>query len=295
MNQVVLALGFGLVTSSIVALGAVGFTLQFSVSHIFNVAYGAVMTAAAYVAYFVNVTLGVNIWIGLAAGAVGGALISVVIQRYIYAPFSRRGSSVFALIMVSLALSIIIQNALQAVAGPEPLSYNVPRQHAIHVGDIIWTANEVVIMAIAVASMLVLHGVLHFSRLGKAMRAVADDADLTRNCGIDSRKVSTIAWALSGALCGIAGVALALDTVSFANDIGINFLIIVIAAAVIGGVGEPYGAVVGALIVGLATELAALVTPDLKDVVAFALLALMLLVRPNGLRAGGALRTEAAA
>lgn len=292
MNQVILALGFGLVTSAIVAIGAVGFTLQFGVSHIFNVAYGAVMTAAAYMAYFAHSTLGLNLWLAIFAGAAGAALLSVVMQRGLYAPFLRRGSNVFAVIMVSLGVGIAIQGCLQAIAGPNPLSYGLGQQQTIRLGDLIWTRNEVVIMAIAVASMLALHGVLRFTRIGKAMRAVADDPGLARACGMDSRRITTIAWAVSGGLCGIAGGVLALESVTFGTDVGVNSLFLIIAAAVVGGVGEPYGAMLGALVVGLSSQLAAIVDPALSDVVPLLLLVIVLLARPDGLRSGGAIRQE---
>lgn len=294
MSQVIAALGFGLVSSAIVSIGAVGFTLQFAVSNIFNVAYGAVMSLSAFIAYFANSTLGVNIWVALVASAAGGALVSVCIERGVYAPFIRRGSSVFTVIMVSFGLALVIQSILQAISGPVPLTFSLGQQASVRLGAITWTLDEVVIMAVALLSMFVLHAVLRFTRLGKAMRAVADEPDLGRFCGIDAGRVTTISWALSGALCGMAGGVLALETVTFGNDLGPNYLFVIIAAAVVGGVGQPYGAMLGALIVGLSSQLAGIVAPVLVEAVPLALLISVLLVRPNGLRSGGALRKEAA-
>ena len=118
------------------------------------------------------------------------------------------------------------------------------------------------------------------------MRATSDDAELARSCRHPDDRVVSAAWLLSGLLAGLAGVALAMDLGTFDSNTGGSFLLIIVAAAVFGSVGEPYGAVVGALVIGIASELAAIVSPDLKDVVAFALLVLVLLVRPDGLRAG---------
>src|SRR5256714_10927583 len=99
MNQVTLALGFGLVTAAILALSAVGFTLQFGVSNIFNLAYGDVMTVSAFVAYIVNVHLHTSIWLAMAAGAVAGAALSVLINRLIYIPFLRRWNAPFTIVI----------------------------------------------------------------------------------------------------------------------------------------------------------------------------------------------------
>src|SRR2546423_2993641 len=117
MNQVTLALGFGLVTAAILALSAVGFTLQFGVSNIFNLAYGTVMTVSAFVAYSVNVDAHISIWIAMIAGGITGAIVSVAINRLIYVPFLRRGTALFTMVMVSLAVATIVENAVQAIAG----------------------------------------------------------------------------------------------------------------------------------------------------------------------------------
>src|SRR5215471_6420819 len=117
MNQLTLAIGFGIVTSAILALGAVGFTLQFGVSNIFNLAYGNVMTVAAFVAYLVNVRAGQSIWWAVAAGAAAAAVLSLSISRLVYAPLLRRGAELFTMVMVSLAVSTILLNAIEGVAG----------------------------------------------------------------------------------------------------------------------------------------------------------------------------------
>jgi branched-chain amino acid transport system permease protein/neutral amino acid transport system permease protein len=284
VNNVTLAFGFGLVTASILALGTVGFTLQFGVTNIFNLAYGPVMTVAMFVAYAVNVTGGASIWLGLAAGAAAGAALTGLLNLTVFAPFVRRGASPATVIIVSLALSIVIGNAILAIAGARFRSYNQPTSfHSVHLLGMIFTTEQLIIMAIGVAAMLALHGLLRYTRLGKAMRATATNAVLARNCGIATSRVTMVAWIISGALCGAGGVMFAINLATFQHTTGDDFLLVVIAAAVFGGIGQPYGAMLGALVIGLATELAALISPSMKQVIAFAILGLMLLVRPNGL------------
>ena len=294
MNQLTLAIGFGLVTSAILALGAVGFTLQFGVSNILNLAYGDVMTVSAFMAYLVNAS-GAGLWLAICAGAATGAVVSVLISTLIFTPFLRRGTSRFAMIMVSLALAVILQNAIQAVAGPAFRSYSRSQGTSLHLLGMILTPYQLVIIGVAAASMLALHLLLRYTRIGKALRATAADAELARSCGIATERVSALAWAISGTLCGLGGVTLALNLASFDFHFGNAFLLVIVAAAVFGSVGQPYGAMVGALVIGIASELAAIWTPSLKQVVAFVILALILLVRPAGLWRKSFVQTEVAA
>ena len=282
MNQLTLAIGFGLVTSAILALGAVGFTLQFGVSNILNLAYGDVMTVSAFMAYLVNAG-GAGIWLAMCAGAATGAVVSVLISTLIFTPFLRRGTSRFAMVMVSLALAVILQNAIQAVAGPAFRSYSRSQGTSLHLLGMILTPYQLVIIGVAAASLLALHLLLRYTRIGKALRATAADAELALSCGIATERVSALAWAISGALCGLAGVTLALNLASFDFHFGNAFLLVIVAAAVFGSVGQPYGAMAGALVIGMASELAAIWTPALKQVVAFVILAVILLIRPAGL------------
>jgi branched-subunit amino acid ABC-type transport system permease component len=287
MNQVTLAFGFGLVTAAILALGAVGFTLQFGVSNIFNLAYGETMTVSAFVAYAVNVDAHASIWIAMVAGGAAGAVTSVAINRLIYVPFLRRGTALFTMVMVSLAVAAIVQNAIQAVAGPSFRSYSLVNQRSLHFAGMILTPTQLIIIGVAALAMLGLHLLLRYTRVGKAMRATAADAELARSCGIATDRVTGLAWAISGALCGVGGVALALNLASFDFTFGNAFLLVLVAAAVFGTVGQPYGAMVGALVVGIISEEAAIISPSLKQVVAFAILVLILNVRPNGLLRSG--------
>lgn len=301
MSNFTLTLGFGVVTASILALGAVGFTLQFGVTNIFNLSYGQVMTVGMFVAYLVDVTAGASIWVALAAGAAAGAVLTVLINRVVFVPFLRRGTSLGGsgtpyplgtLIIVSLALGIAIENLLLVIAGPEFRSYRPSSAHSLHILGTILTPQQLAIIAIGLASMVALHVMLRHTRLGKAMRATATNVGLARSCGIPTDRVTAIACLLSGLLCGAAGVTFAINTATFQHTTGSELLLVVIAAAVFGGVGQPYGAMLGALVIGLATEFAALISPDLKQVIAFAIIALTLLIRPNGLIPAPAARTE---
>ena len=286
MHQVVLSIGFGIVTASILSMGAVGFTLQFGVTNLFNLAFGEVMTIAAFVAYIVHVDGGASIWLAMAAGGAAGMVASLVVSRLVYLPFMRRGTSQFAMVMVTVAVSIIVKNMVQLASGANSYGYYLQPQASVHVLGMIFSPRQLVIIGVAIVCMVALHLLFKFTRAGKAMRATSDDSSLARTCGIPTGRIVNLAWLASGLLCGLAGVALALDIGTFDATTGGSFLFIIVAAAVFGSVGEPYGAMVGALVIGIASELAAIISPDLKNVVAFGILVVVLLVRPEGLRSG---------
>jgi branched-subunit amino acid ABC-type transport system permease component len=250
------------------------------------------MTVAMYVAYLVDVTAGASIWLALAAGAAAGALLTVLINRVVFVPFLRRNTSLGTLIVVSFALGIAIENLVLFIAGPQFRSYRPSSPRSLHFLGMIFTPQQLVIVAIGAASMLALHLTLRRTRLGKAMRATATNVGLARSCGISTDRVTTVACLLSGLLGGAAGVTFAINFSTFQQTTGFAVLFLVIATAVFGGVGQPYGAMLAALVIGISSEFAALVSPELKEVSAFAILALTLLIRPNGLIPAPAARTE---
>jgi branched-subunit amino acid ABC-type transport system permease component len=281
----VAAFGFGLVSMSVIALAAVGFTMQFGITNMINLAFGEVMIASAYVAYYIN-QAGVSIWIAMIGGAIFGAVFSFLINRFIYAPFQRKNTGQLGMVIVSLAVSLMIANVMLPLVGYFSVSYRERYSDLHRFGAIALTTNQMLIILLAVAVMLAIHGLLRYTRLGKAMRATAANPTLARSSGIPTQRVIDIVWLITGALCGLAGVVAALDSDTFVIASGAGFLITALAAAVLGGAGQPYGAMVGAVIIGLVTELSAAAwSPDYKQVVAFAILVLVMVLRPQGLLA----------
>jgi len=271
------------VTAAVLAIAAVGFTLQFGVTDVLNLAFGAVMILGAFLAYYVN-SRGVSVWYGLVIAMAAGAVVSVVINSVVYTPFQRRGASPITMVIVSLGITLIIEFGVEAVAGGVPVSYTMGQGPTFQAGSFILTGVQVIIMAIAVVTMAGVHVLLRYTKLGKAMRATAANRTLARNCGIRTGRVITATWALTGALCGLAGTVFAIDATSFDSASTDIFLVLILAAVFLGGPGQPYGAMLGALVIGLATEVSAAFIPaDYSYVVAFVALLIMLGVRPTGL------------
>ena len=283
MSLFLASIGFGLVTASVLAIASVGFTLQFGVTDVLNLAFGAIMILGAFVAYWVNEN-GISVWLGLLLAVAACTVASVLLNSVVYTPFQRRGASPITMVIVSLGMTLIIEFGLAALVGGVGVSYTMGNGPTFQAGGLILTGVQIVIMAIAVAAMAGVHVLLRYTKLGKAMRATAANRNLARNCGIRTGRVITATWALTGALCGLAGTVFGIDAGSFDATSTDLFLVLILAAVFLGGPGQPYGAMLGALIIGLATEVSAVFIPaDYKYVIAFVALLVMLGVRPTGL------------
>jgi len=276
------SVGFGLVTAAVLAIAAVGFTMQFAVTDVLNLAYGAVMIASAFVAYAVN-QAGASVWLGTLAAAAAGSAGSVLLNWGIYTPFRRRGSAPVTMVIVSLGMTLIIEFGLQAIVGGTSVSYQMSQGPTLKAGGLVLTAVQLVIIALSVVVMGAVHALLRYSKLGRAMRATAANRSLARACGVRTDRIVTLTWALTGALCGLAGAVFAMNNGSFGATSADLFLVVILAAVFLGGPGQAYGAMAGAVIVGLATEIsAAYLTPSYKYVVAFGVLLAVMAARPGG-------------
>ncbi len=286
MDVLIEAIGFGIASGAVISLGAVGFTVQFGISNVLNITYGALMTLAAYLGYALLATLGVWLTLAVVAAAIG--IASVVFNRALLAPLARRGTGFVGVVIVTVAAGIILQYCIVAIAGPDTVSYGQQSGSTLKFGPLVFTTSQLIIIGITVVAMFGLHLLLTRTQLGRAMRATSANRTVARSCGIPVNRIIDATWLISGVLCGAAGVALAISTVTFDYTLGPTFLIYMIAAAVLGGIGQPYGAMLGGLVVGVVSQVASAYSdPAYQDVYAFLILILMLLIRPRGLFAVG--------
>lgn len=294
MSIFIAAIGFGLASGAVIALASLGFTLQFGLSNTLNIAYGGFITLAAFLGYGL-IQLGLGPWTTMAAIAAVTGLASVLYYRLFIRSLIRRSIGLGPLAIATAAALIFIEYAVVAVAGTDVKSYGLTSGRTFHLWYFVWSSTQVVIIVLALVLMGAFQALLRFTQLGRALRATAVNRTLARSCGIRAERVTSAAWLISGLLCGIAGVALAITTQAFDFNIGSNFLILIIAAAVVGGIGEPYGAIAGGFLIGITTEIsAAYWSPAYSEVIAFALLIVILLVRPTGLLGGQARRRNVA-
>ena len=285
MQQFWLAFGFGLVTASVLAIAAVGLSLQFGITNYINFAYGDFMALGAFFAYDFNALyFHLNVWIALVLGSILMGFVAVIINRLLLRPFAKRFDKPFYLLIVTFGLSLVILNVIYSFWSANIRSYNTPIQIVKHIGPFELTINQLLVMAIAIALMIGVSVMLKTTRLGKMMRAMSDNESLAMTSGIDTRRITTITWFLSGTLAGVAGTVLAIAEGNLTPASGELFLFVIFAAVIVGGVGSIYGAMAGAVIIGLATEVsAAFINASYKLDVAFVILILTLLFKPNGL------------
>ncbi len=291
MNLFVETLGFGIVSGCVIALGAVGFSVQFGISNVLNVAYGTFLTLAAYLGYLLNVEH-FNQWLSVVVVGMAIAVLSVVYNRLLPGRLMRRGAGFVTTLIATVWAGIGMLYVIVVIAGPTARTYQVDNGRTLTFAAFVLTTSQLVVIGAALALMFAYHLLLTQTQLGKAMRATSVNPVVARSCGIPVSRVIDAAWFISGLLCGMSGVVLALTTVTFGSTLGTTFLIYMIAAAVFGGIGQPYGAMVGGLVVGLATQLVgAYSSPAYEDVAAFVILTAMLLVRPRGLFGTAATRS----
>ena len=280
-----LSVGFGFVTASVLAISAVGLSLQFGITNYINFAYGDFMALGAFFAYVLNAEIfHLNIWIALVLGSLVMGALAVMINWFLLSPFVRRFNKTFYVLIVTFGLSLILLNLEYSIWGADVRFYQTPISRAIHIGPVLLTKDQLIVMGIAVVLMLALHTMLKTTRLGKSMRAMSDSTTLAMTSGINTKRITTITWFLSGTLAGISGTVLGITEGNLTPASGELFLFVIFAAVIVGGVGSIYGAMAGALLIGLATEVsAAFINPAYKLDTAFVILILALLIRPNGI------------
>lgn len=288
MTEFAQLLANGLVTGSILAVGAIGISLIYAILRIINFAHGDYLAFGAYAALLVNLVWGLNMVVATLFAIAATALMSVLLEFGLWRPMRRRGAGLFSLLIIGVGLAFILRHLIFFVGGAAPRRYAVDVFQVYDLGGIRLSQNQLIAIGISVAAIAATAFLLARSDLGKAMRALSDNADLAAVAGIDVDRIVIYTWLLGGALAGLGGVLAGLLQTSFTPNMGFLLLLPIFAAVVLGGIGSAYGALVGGLVLGVAMELstwdalAGGVSPVYKQVVAFALLVLVLLVRPQG-------------
>jgi len=308
----------GVVIGAVFALGAVGITLIFAILKFGHFAHGDTMMLSAYLGFMFltgtiageqqsdlvtilpvstsdlpgattdiwNFSFGYGLLAAMGLSAIATALFLVILNHLVYAPLLRRGSSVVTLSIASLGLALMIRSAMLMLWGSDPRFYSPGIRQAVDLPfGVRVLYDQLFILAIAFVMAAFLYFFLYRTRLGKAMRATSDNADLARVSGIDTERIVRWMWIVAGVLVAVAGVMLGLQA-QLKPELGFIILLPLFAAAVLGGVGSPHGALVGGLLIGIIQEVAVtsgIIEPGYKFSVALIVLILVLLVRPRGL------------
>jgi branched-subunit amino acid ABC-type transport system permease component len=282
IHSLVISLGSAIVVAGVLALSTVGFTFRYAVSGVFDLTYGALMGVAMVLAYLFE-QAGINLWGAVILAGASIAVASILVERSVVRPMVSRGANSWVMMIVTFALGLAIEAAVLGIWGPGFNSYALAGG-THHLGGVVVTTDQLWTLVVAAVGTIATGMVLYFTQWGRAVRATSTNPSLAESCGVRVPSVRTLTWLVSGLMCGIGGVLVAIQIGSFTYSSWEQFFPLVIAAAIVGGVGRNGGAVAGALLIGLVTALsAALISSAYEDVIALGLLIAVLLVRPRGL------------
>jgi neutral amino acid transport system permease protein len=284
-QQLVQLLTNGIAVGSIIALAAVGLTLIFGILRLPNFAHGDLMTLGAYFTLVVN-GAGVNIWLAILLGAIPTIGFALLGEKLLWSTLRDRRAAPTSLIIVAIGLALFLRNGIILVWGSGNQSYDLPVASALQFGDIRIAQNRIVVVVVAVLVIAALHYILQNTKIGKAMRAVADNLDLARVAGINVERVVIWTWVIAIGLTAIGGGMYGLITAVRPN-MGWFLILPMFASVILGGIGNPYGAIAGAFVIGITQEVSTYWLPsEYKLGVALLLMVVVLFIRPQGLFRG---------
>lgn len=272
----------GVAVGSIIALGAVGLTLTLGILRLSNFAHGDFLTLGAYLTWLVN-HKGVNIWISMIVAVMGMIIVMLISEQLLWKPMRDKRSNSTSLIILSIGLALFLRNGILFIWGGSNQNYDLPLLEALDIGGVKIPYDRVIVIGLTMIVIITLHFILKNTKIGKAMRAVADNIDLARVSGINVEQVVLFTWIITAVLTATGGGLYGLITAVRPN-MGWFLILPMFAAISLGGIGNPYGAIAGGLIIGIAQELSVpFFGSEYKLAVALVIMIIILLVRPQGI------------
>lgn len=273
----------GIALGSIYALVSLGYTMVYGTIRLINFAHGDIFMMGAFVGYYLITALQMNVFLAMLISVLFCAILGVVIERVAYKPL--RNSTRVAALITAIGVSYLLQNAIIYLVGPEVKAFPsvIPTQ-IFRVFGLVINSKQILVVAITVVLMIVLQVIVRYTKMGKAMRAVAVDAEAAQLMGINVDQVISFTFALGSGLAGFAGVLVGINYNSIAPTMGTAYGMKAFIAAVVGGVGSIPGAMVGGYLIGLLeTIVTFLGWSSYRDAAVYVLLIIILLVLPAGL------------
>lgn len=281
----------GIASGSIYALGAIGLSLVYAILKLVNFAHGDFMTLGGYAAFAVNISLGMPLVVAVLAAIVAIAILGLVTEAIIWRPMRNRGAGIMQMLLLSIGLAFVMRNLILFFWTSTPRKLGIDDTASYDLGIVRISLLQVVVISVSAVALVAVGFMLKSTYIGKSMRALSDSFDLAEVSGIDTKRVVTYTWVIGGGLAGLAGALAALFSNNLKPDTGWILLLGIFAAIILGGIGNPFGALVGGLALGLVQEWSTLfITATYKEAIGFVVLILALLFRPNGLL-GHATRT----
>ena len=273
----------GLSLGSVYALGAVGLTLVYGILKLVNFAHGDFLTFGAYMAYLVNVTWGMPLVVAVFFAMLTTAALGLFFERIMWRPMRARGAGFLQLLLMSIGLALVLRSVVQWFWSTQVKILDVNVTSSIEFLGLRLGRTQLIVIVVGFAVLIGVGLMLRYSLLGKRMRAISDDLELAETSGIDTTRVITYTWLFAGALAGLAGV-LAGAVTELTPELGFELLLPIFAAVIVGGIGDPFGALAGGITLGVVTEWSTMfVDSRWKTSVAFVVLVVVLVIRPQGI------------
>lgn len=290
---------YGVISGSILALGGIGVSLTYSILGFSNFAHGDIMAIGAYIGLGLlglftalgvpnsplgPLSFGVGFILSLILAIGLTAVTMIIIDRLLFRRLRHAGPII--LMMASIGLSLGLRNTIQFFWGPQPHYYIAGIQVAVPIfgSSVRIKTDEAFIILVAIVLVVAVHAFLRYTKMGKAMRAMADNVALARVSGINTDRVIAWTWVIGGGLAAVAGILSGIENKFITPQLGWQMLLSIFAGVILGGIGNPYGAILGGVIIGLSEEVStAFISTGYKPAVAFVIMILMLLVRPTGI------------
>ena len=276
----------GLILGATYALFALGFTLMFGVLRVINLTYGFYFSAGGFLALYLTRLLGFPIWAALPVAAIGAGLIAVVLDAILLTRLRRVGAPELASLMVTLGAVLALYAAATSILGPDirRLSPDLVSAEAIEILGVRITAAQGMILLATVVLVAALLALMRGTRLGLAIRAMAERPDAAGLMGVNTGRIAVLVSFISGALAGAGGVLIGLNFNAIHPYMGEAMMLRGFVVIIVGGLGDITGALIAGVLLGIIEVLTAgYVSSNLKEAVAFAILVIVLWTRPSGL------------
>jgi branched-subunit amino acid ABC-type transport system permease component len=274
-----------IIAGAIYAMIALGFNLIYGTSKFFDLGYGALTAVGGYVVYYLYKTLGFDLYLSVIIGMLVAGMIGMIIYKLVYAPLKKRKSSG----MVMLVASLGVLTALQAIVAIlftsqfQTLSRNSGTESVINIFGGVITGTQLIILILGLVIMIAIGLLFRFTLFGKAIKAIGDDEEVSKIVGINTEKIVTMVFFIGSAIGGLAGILIGFDT-GIEPTMGLSLLLKGVIACIIGGIGNVYGGVLGAFLLAFIENFGIWhISGEWKDAIAFVVLIIFLLFRPQGI------------
>lgn len=285
----------GIITGSIIALGAIGLSMIYDILDLVNFAHGDFMTFGGYLTFFFSLTffkpipflpIEVDILLSAILAIIGVGLFSIFLDKIIWKKLREDGAGTVTLLITAIGVALALRNGIVFIWGSGTINLGLPVSKAMKILGIKITLFEILTILVALILMVLLDFILKNTKIGKAMRALSDNQSLAKVTGINVDKVISYTWFLGGTYAATGGILYGLIT-SFRPDMGWILLLPIFSAVILGSIGNVYGAMIGGLIIGLAQEMSvAFIDSRYKIAVSFIILIIVLLIKPEGILGG---------